>query len=145
MGCINPLVDYSLQRPLSTSGVFIFVCMVWYRFIQSALLWLPRIVGLAYVASTLLMAIISALNGSLVTACLFMLHCILLAIAWRFKRIGGSLYIGLALVFSLYFVLKFKVWSIAIAIAGPLLITGLLFWFDATMSRVLDNRKIRVL
>ena len=49
-----------------------------------------------------------------------------LAIAWRWERIGGILFIGLGACYIIGFSGRFN-WSIYLIIAGPLFLAGLLF------------------
>jgi hypothetical protein len=49
-----------------------------------------------------------------------------LAIAWRWERVGGILFIALAAYYMLSFGRSFD-WTASLVIAGPLLLSGLLF------------------
>lgn len=52
----------------------------------------------------------------------------LLALAWRFERIGGSLFVGVGLL--PLFLLSNPLW-VNLILGGPFLLAGLLFWISA--------------
>ena len=56
----------------------------------------------------------------------------LLAFAWRFERIGGSLFMAAGLL--PFFLLSNPVWVNAI-LGAPFMLTGLLFWISALWCR----------
>ena len=55
----------------------------------------------------------------------------LLALAWRFDRIGGSLFMVAGLL--PLFLLSNPLW-VNLLLGGPFLLTGILFWLSAAMQ-----------
>lgn len=59
---------------------------------------------------------------------------IALAIAWRWERVGGTLFILLGLIYIFAFGGNFP-WSVYLVIAGPAFLIGILFWVSYYVRR----------
>ncbi len=100
------------------------------------LFWTPRVVGILFTAFVSLFAFdvfaegygfweaILALLIHLVPTGLLL---ITLAIAWRYERLGGMLFIALGIFYVVAFWGRVE-WPGYLLIAGPAILTGLLFW-----------------
>ena len=107
---------------------------------KSALLyWTPRALGLAYAVYISLFALDVFAEGYsfLETTAALLIHLIptyvsiaVLAVAWKWERVGAGLY----MIFGLAYVLLTwdKQWPLAwLAVSGPLAVIGTLFWVHA--------------
>jgi hypothetical protein len=110
---------------------------------RTALFWVPRILavltalflgmfaldvfGEGYRLGELLLALFMHLIPSL-------LILIVLAIAWRWERVGGGLFILLG-VFYIGFFWHPSRWLSYLVISGPLFLTGFMFIFSYWLSR----------
>ncbi len=54
---------------------------------------------------------------------------IVLVVSWRREWVGGTLFIALGALYLIYFWGRFH-WSAYLAISGPLLLIGVLFWVN---------------
>ena len=103
--------------------------------INKLIYWIPRIIGILY---TLFLSIftLDAFTGSTSfwnSMVAFLIHLlpalavlIILIIAWRWPFAGGILFIGLTILFFVFFN-HFRYLNIALMFEGPLLLTAILF------------------
>ncbi|MBI5831510.1 MAG: hypothetical protein HZB16_04260 [Armatimonadetes bacterium] len=106
------------------------------------LFWVPRVLALAYTLFLALFAldvfepgkpagqVLTALVMHLLPNALVLL---VLALAWRRPVVGAVVYPALGLAYIRWAVSRHMHWSAHVAIAGPLLLLGVLFAADACL------------
>ncbi len=105
--------------------------------VKRLLFWMPRILGILVAAFVSIFAFdvfgegytvwetIAALAMHLIPTAVII---VALAIAWRWERLGGLLFLGLG---TLYILLTpGNHWGAYLAISGPLVLVGILFMLD---------------
>jgi hypothetical protein len=105
--------------------------------------WMPRAIGVLYAAFISIFALDAwgtgagfweELAGFLIHLIPTFLVIIALVIAWKWPRVGGFLFMGLAVAFTLFF--GWREIEILLLLALPLAIIGVLFLADEWANRV---------
>lgn len=106
---------------------------------EKYLLWSPRIIALAFAALLALFALDAfEMNKSLAEQVGgFLIHLLpafatiaILAVAWKYRVVGGFLFLLLGIVFTFYFGTASKI-STFLLISAPLFAAGILFLISA--------------